>query len=730
MTAVAFRTCPLCEATCGLTITTEGPDVLSVRGDPDDVTSGGFVCPKGVALGALHHDPDRLATPLVRRHGVLVPATFDEAWAEIEERLPPLRAAAAVYLGNPVAHDHAATLYAPVLIHAIGTDQRYSASTVDQMPKQVASALMFGTGLSVAVPDLDRTQFLLVLGANPLVSNGSLLTAPDMPGRLRALRRRGGRLVVVDPRRTRTARAADEHLPIRPGADALLLAAMVQVLFADRLAVTPPHVSGVDEVAEAVAPYPPEAVAQACGIPAATIRRLAHELSAAPSAAVYGRIGTCTTSFGTVASWLVDVLNTLTGNLDRPGGVLFPAAAAGGANTAGPHGSGRGVRIPGARRTRVRGLPSALGEFPVAALAEEIDTPGEGRVRALVTVAGNPVLSTPNSGRLEAALGQLEFMVSIDAYLNETTRHADVVLPAPSPLTRGHYDITFTQFATRNFARWSSPVFPSDGRPDDGEMMLRLAAIAAGATPEALDDQVALRAAAAAVADPCSPVHGRDPADLVTALGDRRGADRLLDLLLRTGPYGDGFGAKPGGLTLDVLAAAPHGIDLGPLQPRIPDVLRTPSGTVELAPPVIVADARRLGELLDLADGLVLVGRRDLRSNNSWMHNVPAMVKGADRCTLHVHPTDAAARGLGDGDRARVASRVGSVEVAVTVTDDIRPGVVSLPHGWGHATHGGAVASAHAGVNSNVLTDDRPVDPLSGNAVLNAIPVTVSSARP
>jgi anaerobic selenocysteine-containing dehydrogenase len=736
MTALAFRTCPLCEATCGLTITTDGSDVLSVRGDPDDVTSGGFLCPKGVALGALHHDPDRLTTPLVRRDGVLVPATFDEAWAEIEARLPPLlaahgRNAVAVYLGNPVAHDHAATLYAPVLIHAVGTDQRYSASTVDQMPKQVASALMFGTGLSIAIPDVDRTQYLLVLGANPLVSNGSLFTAPDMPGRLRALRKRGGRLVVVDPRRTRTARAADEHLAIRPGADALLLAAMAQVLFADGLVLSEmPHVSGVDEVAEAVAPYPPEAVEAACGIPAATIRRLAHELAAAPSAAVYGRIGTCTTPFGTVTSWLVDVLNTLTGNLDRPGGVLFPAAAAGGANTAGPHGSGRGVRIPGSRRTRVRGLPSALGEFPVAALAEEIDTPGPGRVRALITVGGNPVLSTPHSARLEAALGQLEFMVSVDAYLNETTRHADVVLPAPSPLTRGHYDLTFTQFATRNFARWSPPVFPAGDRPGDGEMMLRLAAIAAGTTSDALDHQVVLRAAAAAAADPCSPVHGRDPAGLVAALGPRRGADRLLDLLLRTGPYGDGFGAKPAGLTLDVLAAAPHGIDLGPLQPRLPDVLRTPSGTVELAPPAIIADAERLAELLSPSDGLVLVGRRDLRSNNSWMHNLPAMVKGADRCTLHVHPADAASLGLADGGRARVTSRVGELEVPVTVTDDIRPGVVSLPHGWGHARNAGAVASAHAGVNSNVLTDDVPTDPLSGNAVLNAIPVTVSAVGP
>jgi anaerobic selenocysteine-containing dehydrogenase len=739
---VSYRTCPLCEATCGLTVTTRGSEVLSVRGDADDVMSGGFICPKGVALGDLHHDPDRLTTPLVRRDGVLVPATFDEAFAVIAERLPRLmdahgRDAVAVYLGNPIVHDHAAGLYVPVLVRALGTQQRYSASTVDQMPKHVSSALMFGTALSIPVPDVDRTQYLLVLGANPLVSNGSLFTAPDMPGRLRALRRRGGRLVVVDPRRTRTARAADEHVSIRPGTDALLLAAMAQTLFADGLVALgelAPHVSGVDRVAEVVAPYPPEAVAAACGVPAATIRRLARELAAAPSAAVYGRIGTCTTAYGTLASWLVDVLNILTGNLDRPGGAMFPAAAAGAENTAGPAGRGRGVRIPGARRTRVRGLSSTLGEFPVVALAEEIDTPGPDgeRVRALITVAGNPVLSTPNSARLEAALAELEFMVCVDAYLNETTRHADVVLPAPSPLARSHYDLAFSQLAAHNFARWSPIVLPGEpGRPDDGETLLRLAAIAAGTTPHQLDDLVVLQAATAATADPSSPVHGRDPAELVAALAPRRGADRLLDLMLRTGRYGDGFGARPDGLTLDVLAAAPHGVDLGPLRPRIPEVLRTPSGMIELAPQAIVEDAARLAEALAAGTngGLTLVGRRDLRSNNSWLHNLPRLVKGPDRCTLQISPVDAAARGLADGDRARVSSRVGSVEVPVVVTDEIRPGVVSLPHGWGHGSNAGAVASSNAGVNSNLLTDEVPTDPLSGTAVLNAIPVTVVAAR-
>ncbi|WP_232661494.1 molybdopterin-dependent oxidoreductase [Pseudonocardia sp. TRM90224] len=726
----SYRICPLCEATCGLVITTRGERVVSVRGDTEDEFSRGFACPKGIALGELHHDPDRLTTPLIRRNGELVPATFEEAFAEIAARLPKLieehgRNAVAVYLGNPVAHDHAALLYAPMLIKALGTDHRYSASTVDQMPKHLAVGLMFGTVMSVPIPDVDRTDHLLVLGANPLVSNGSLFTAPDMPGRLRALRKRGGRLVVVDPRRTRTAKAADEHVTIRPGTDALLLAAMAHTLFAEGLVTLgrlAPHVSGLDDVREIVAAYPPETVAQACGVPAADIRRLARELAAAPSAAVYGRIGTCTTAHGTLASWLVDVLNVLTGNLDRPGGALFTKPAARTDNTAGEPGRGRGVRVGGPRRTRVRGLPSVLGEFPAATLAEEIDTPGPGgeRIRALVTVAGNPALSTPNGARLEAALGQLDFMVCIDAYLNETTRHADVVLPAPSPLTRSQYDLPFAQFSTRNVAHWSPPVFPpSDGRPSDGELILRLAAIMLGTTAEALDDLVVQRTAAAAAADPSSPLHGRDPAELVAELGERRGADRMLDLMLRAGPYD---------LTLDDLAAAPHGVDLGPLQPRIPEVLRTPSGTIELAPQPIVDDAPRLADLLTSTAGLTLVGRRDLRSNNSWMHNLPAMVKGADRCTLHISPSDAVAAGIVDGGRATVTSRVGAVEVTVLVTDDVRPGVVSLPHGWGHAETGMSVARAHAGVNSNLLTDELEIDPLSGNAVLNGIPVTVTPA--
>ena len=468
--ALHYRTCPFCEATCGLEIETEGREVVSIRGDADDVLSHGFICPKAYGLKQLHEDPDRLTRPLVRRDGELVEASWDEAFEEIDRRLGPLlaehgRNAVAAYLGNPNAHNLSALLYGPALLRALGSQNIFSASTVDQMPKQVSSGLMFGTMLSVPVPDLDRTDHLLVLGANPLVSNGSLLTAPDMRGRLRGIRERGGKVVVIDPRRTRTADESDEHHFIRPGTDALLLAALACTLVEEELADPGPladHLNGLDEAVEAVREFTPEAVAGACGIPAGEIRRMARELAAAPHAAVYGRIGTCTQEFGTLASWLVDVLNVLTGNLDREGGATFARAAAGQRNSSGAGGRGRGASI-GRWHSRVRGLPESFGELPVAGLAEEIDTPGEGQVRALITVAGNPVVSTPNSARLEAAIEGLDFMLAVDIYVNETTRHADVILPAPEPLEKSHYDVALYQLATRNVANYSPPVFERIG---------------------------------------------------------------------------------------------------------------------------------------------------------------------------------------------------------------------------------------------------------------------------
>jgi anaerobic selenocysteine-containing dehydrogenase len=740
MDRTAFRTCPFCEATCGLEVTVRDDAALRVRGDADDVFSHGFLCPKGVALKDLHEDPDRLRTPLVRdAGGELRPASWEEAWAVIAERLPAVmdahgRDAVAVYVGNPAAHGLAPLLYGRALLTALGTRSIYSASTVDQRPKEVANGLMYGAALSVAIPDVDRTQHLLMLGANPLASNGSLMTAPDMRGRLKALRARGGKLIVVDPRRSRTAEAADEHHPIRPGTDAHLLFALVHVLFDEGL--TAPGrlaemTAGIGEVEELARPFTPEAVAGVTGIDADTIRRMARELAAAESAAVYGRIGTTTQEFGTLTSWLVDVLNVLTGNLDRPGGALFPRAAAGQKNSSGEPGRGRGVKI-GRWHSRVRGLPESYGELPAAVLAEEIDTPGEGSVRALITLAGNPARSTPNSARLESALETLELYVAVDIYVNETTRHADVILPVPSPLQRSHYDLAFYQLSVRNVANYSPPVLPPDpGMPDEWVTLLRLAAVAAGQPVpddvEPFDRLVAselIRRAGRNVAEGEREERAARLAgetDLLAEVEPRRGPERLLDLLLRIGPYD---------LTLADLEAAPHGIDLGPLAPRLPDLLRTPSGRIELAPEPIVADVARLRAALtrEHNGGLVLVGRRQLRSNNSWMHNLELLVSGPERCTLHVHPDDAERLGLADGAAARVESRAGALEAPVEVTDAVMPGVVSLPHGWGHDAPGArlGVAGEHAGVNANLLADEELVDALSGNAVLNGIPVAVA----
>ena len=720
MSVTATRTCPLCEATCGLELTLADGRVERIRGDAQDVFSHGFVCPKALSLKELHEDPDRLRTPLRRRAdgSGFDPCTWDDAFALIDaglrgvlERAGGDRNAIAAYVGNPAAHGLAGPLYGRVLLKALGSRNIFTASTVDQYPKQLSSGLLFGGALTVAVPDLDRTDFVLLLGANPLASNGSLMTAPDVRGRLKAIQARGGRVVVVDPRRTRTATLADQHVAIRPGTDALLLMAMVGVLFDEGLVSLGRLAEFVrDEdlaaVAELAAPFTPERVAAATGVEADVTRRLARALAAAERAVVYGRIGTTTQVFGTTASWLVDVLNVLTGNLDREGGALFPLPATG-------EPSGR-PRV-GRWSSRVRGLDEIFGELPVACLAEEIETPGDGQVRALITLAGNPAVSTPNAARLDAALEQLDFMVSIDLYVTETSRHADVILPAPSPLERSHYDVALYGFAVRNVANYSPRALPlADGMVDEWRTLLRLAGVVSGQGPDvdvdALDDLVAAGLAQRLGVD-------------AAAAGDWRGPERLVDLMLRAGPYG---------LTLDDLVAAPHGIDLGPLQSRLPAPLRTESGLIELAPAPLVADVARLEAALDDAggDGLLLVGRRHLRSNNSWMHNLPLLVRGPARCTVQVHPDDAARLGLADGAPARVRSRVGAIELPVEVTDEVMAGVVSVPHGWGHAVPGvgWSRAAGVGGANSNTLTDELAVDPLSGTAILNGIPVEVEPA--
>ena len=743
-TRLAYRTCPLCEAGCGLEVTLKSEAVHRIRGDMDDVFSHGFICPKGSTLKQLHEDPDWHRRPLVKRDDVFVEVDWVEAFATIEAGLLPIveehgRDAVAIYLGNPGAHCLAPMFFNRSLITALGTRNRFSASTVDQRPKEISSALMFGS-VTVPVPDLDRTDFIVLLGANPYASNGSLCTAPDFPGRLKRIQERGGKVIVVDPRRSETARDADQHIAIRPGTDAHLLASIGHRLIVEELADpanVAEHCNGLNELDELLAPYCAETVGPICGIEPEEIRQLARDLASAPTAAVYGRIGTCTQEFGTLASWLVDIVNILSGNLDRAGGAMFTKGAVGQPSTKGEPRTGRGFRM-GRVTSRVSNTPEAFGEFPVTVLPEEIETPGEGQVRALVTVAGNPVSSNPNSDRLDAALAGLEFMVAIDPYVNETTRHADVILPPPDALQKGHYDMALLNFAVRNVANYSPPVLPlEDGQMDEWQIMLNLAAVFAGeglnADIEATDEGVAKAFLGSAARDPHGNVFERDVDEMLAMTGNHRGPERLLDISLRTGPYGDGFGIDPEGLTLDKLIANPHGVDLGELRPgRIPDNLRTPSGKIEIVPDKIREDLPRLAESMkrDRQDEIVLVGRRHVRSNNAWMHNVNVLMKGKNRCTMQIHPDDAGRLGISNGSPARVTSRVGEVIIDAELTDGIRPGVISIPHGFGQNMPGVQlrVATEYRGVNTNVLTDEYFRDEISGNIALNGVRVTVQPA--
>jgi anaerobic selenocysteine-containing dehydrogenase len=739
-TTTHHRICPLCEACCGLEIKVSDGAVQSIRGHDADVFSAGYLCPKGVALKDLHEDADRLRTPLIKRDGVFVQASWDEAFAEIEARLLPIIKqhgddAVAITVGNPPAHKMGLLLYLPKLLKSFGTRNFFSASTLDQMPKQLSNGLMFGHWLTMGVPDIVRCDHLLILGANPMASNGSLWTVPDFRGKAKALRARGGKLVVIDPRRTETADLADAHHFIRPGVDVFLLLGMVHTVFAeglvklDRLAAL---VEGLDAVRDAVLPFTPEKMATHCGIDAAFIRNLTHELAHAPRAAVYGRMGTSVQAYGTLCAWLIDVLNVLTGNLDRAGGVMFPKAAAFAANASGEDGKGRGIRT-GRWKSRVSGAPEIFGELPMNCLAEEMETPGPGQVKALITLASNPALSAPNGARLSARFEKLDFMLSMDIYLNETTRHADVILPGLSPLEDSHYDVPFPQFSFRNQARYSAAVLPPPtSQHPEWQTLLKLCAIAQGLGAKAdvltMDDAMLM--------DDLRKLHGNEADAVMAALAPRTGPDRRVDWALRSGPYGDGFGQRPDGLTLSKVEASQGGIDLGELQPRLPQALRTPSGLIELAPPMLIADLQRVVAALTGASSstgpdMVMIGRRDVRSNNSWMHNLPLLAKGPFRCTALVNSIDAKRLGLTHGRMARITSSTSqAVTAQVEVSDTVMPGVVSLPHGWGHNAPGTqlSIAALRPGVNLNVLMDERQTDPLSGNAVLSGVQVTLSAA--
>jgi anaerobic selenocysteine-containing dehydrogenase len=717
--AVFHKTCNLCEAMCGLLIEVANGRVGRIRADPDDPLSRGAICPKAIGLKEIQEDPDRLRRPVRRTSGGYTEISWEEALATTAKRLAEIqlrdgRDAVATYLGNPGAHNFGTVMYLAGLNAAVDTDNRYSASSLDQNPKHASSLLLYGNILSIPVPDVDRTDFLLILGANPMVSNGSLMTAPGFRRRVRALHARGGRLVVVDPRRSETAAIADEHIPIEPGRDPLLLAALLHVVLEEKLG-RESHVlsfiDGKDALGAALAGFSPEAVEAELAISARRVRALAREFAHAPTAACYARVGTCMSPFGTLSSWLVDVLNLLTGNLDREGGSLFPKPAADLAGILELRGA-TGTLDSG--RTRVRGAPGFNDERPTACLAEEILEPGPGRIRGMLTVAGNPCLSAPNGGQLERAFGSLEFYAAVDFYINETTRHADIILPPTASLEHDNHEILFHGFAVRNTAKYSPVVIPPEPYQRDDWQIL---------------SELALRIAAHKQRNPLKR--------FALKLGRRLvpGTRRTLDWSIRIGPYGDGFRPWRKGLRLADLEARPSGIDLGPLTPRLTEMLSATGRRIQLAPTVILNELRRLhadGAAIPRADDeLLLIGRRDVRTNNSWFHNIPLSTKGRDRCTLQIHPDDATACGVTDGGQANVQSRVGKLSARVEITTSLIPGVVSLPHGWGHCGSGlrMEVAQAHAGVSCNDLTDDAVLEGVVGNAVFNGVPVRVTPSE-
>jgi len=741
---IHYRACNLCEAICGIEIKVQPDQHLDIRGDQDDPFSRGYICPKAVALQDLHYDPDRLKHPVRRTANGWERIGWDEAFDEVARKLKGVHAAhgrnsIATYLGNPTVHNYGALLFAPGFIRSLHTRNRFSATSVDQLAHHLAGYLMFGHQLLLPIPDIDRTNFFLILGANPAVSNGSLMTAPGAGRRLQEIRRRGGKVVLIDPRFNETARLVDRHMFIRPGTDVLLLLALLQVVFDEGLTSLGPlaaFTDGVETVRALVTEFPPEKVAAITGIDAAQIRLLAREFAAAESAVCYGRIGVSTQEFGGVCQWLINVLNTVTGNLDRPGGAMFtlpafdPITAP---ESLAPRGSF------GRWHSRVRKLPEFAGELPVVALAEEILTEGPGQIKALVTAAGNPVLSTPNGRELDRALAGLEFMVSIDPYINETTRHAHIILPPTMPLERTHYDIAFNLLAVRNTAKFSPALFERGPEArHDWEIFVEL-------QTRMEHDGV------------FGNLLGRGKRKVVKGFF---GPERLLDLGLRFGPYGAGLNpfAKSSSasssinrLTLKKLKQAVHGIDLGPLQSCLPARLRTADKRIQLAPDVLLKDVERVktkfasfglqpsgGHLSSDAsaypangDSLLLIGRRQLRGNNSWMHNSARLVRGKPQCTIIMHPADAAHRQLTQGQEVSVRSSVGSVVVPLEISDEMMPGVVSIPHGWGHARLGVqlTVAEQHAGESINDLMDNANIDGLCGTAAFNGTWVAVESPK-
>ncbi len=706
-----YSTCTLCEAMCGIEVATQGNRILSIKGDKDNPFSEGHVCPKASALKDLYDDPDRLKRPIKKMGDEWQEIPWSEAFDYVAEKLHHIQSthgkdAVGVYLGNPNAHNMGAILFGPYFYRALESHNRYSATSVDQLPHHIVSRRLFGHMSQIPIPDIDRTQHFVIIGGNPLASNGSIMTVPNVKKRLKGVQKRGGKVVVIDPKRTDTADLSCEHHFIRPGSDVLLLLAMLHVVFQKQLHSAEallPYAEDLLDVEGYVKDFSPETVSELTGIKASQITKLVTDFCEAESAVCYGRMGASVQAFGTLTQYLIMLFNMLTGNLDRQGGMMFTQPAADILPV-----SSRGSI--GGYSSRVRGLPAFAGEYPVACLAEEILTPGEGQIKAMVIGAGNPVVTTPNTEQLERAFSQLDFVVSVDFYISETSRHADIILPPVTPLERDHYDVVFHNFAVRNYATYSEAVVNiDDNQLTDWQIYLSLA--------ERLDK-----------------LNGKSTAHY-QALWQKQ-PKGVIDDLLKSGQYGahasaNGSGKEGHNLSLDKLKAHPHGIDLGPLQSALPNAIFHENKKIDLDFDYFMPDIARVKthffDRMRNENQMVLIGRRHIKTNNSWLHNSPRMVKGNNRCTLQLHPADAAKYQVQEGDRVKVTSRVGHVQVEAEITDSIMPGVVSIPHGWGHNKKGIklGVASQYPGVNTNILTDEMQVDTLSGNGVLNGVPVSL-----
>ncbi len=710
-----YRTCHLCEAMCGLAIEVEDGKVKSIRGDEQDIYSRGHICPKGVALKDLHEDPDRLRYPLKKVNGSWKQIGWEEAFNEVADRIIELqrqygRDAVALYTGNPTVHNTGTALYLYDFANALGTRNRYASHSLDQLPQLFVNGELFGHQAMFPIPDLERSDFFLMIGANPLVSNGSIMSTPDIAGKLRKLQERGGKLVVIDPRRTRTAKAADRHLFIRPGSDVCLLLAFVRTLFEEQLIRHNPvleFTDGIETLRELVQPFTVERAAEQTGIAEEDIRQLIRDFASAKSAICYGRLGVSVQAFGGLCQWLMYAINILTGNLDAPGGMLFTRPAVD--FLALLKNEAKALRW----KSRVRQLPETAGDLPTATLADEILTEGQGQVKGLITIAGNPVLSAPNGKRLDQALQQLDFQVAIDIYLNETTRHADIILPPATGLEVLHYDFVLNIVAIRNVANFSSPVIPK--------------------APETRYDWEILYA----LQKRLEKVRDGIFAQGKHLLSDRLTPETRLDLALRFGPYG-AWGGRFGrrdGLSLKYLKKHPHGVDLGALEPCLPGRLFTKNKRINLVPRTITRDLQRVSHYgltpnqSEKTPPLLLIGRRHLLSNNSWMHNAPRLMKTGARCTALLHPQDAQCHGVESGQRITLRSASGKIEIEAELTEHIMPGVISVPHGWGHGRPETQleIANQHPGVSINDLTDDQQVDEMTGNAVFNGVPVWIDN---